>query len=136
MNAQTETFEDFAERIGADGAVSNQSISIYIPNKDCVGMEIGNQRAWVMEALTLLGEINGGATAMPPVEGTWLNDDGDLISENPIVVYSYVADEKHFLNSLDAIREFAHRLGRETNQGEIVVEFDGMFYRITEFDPE
>jgi len=27
-----------------------------------------------------------------------------------------------------------HRLGRETQQGEVAVEFDGRFYRITSFD--
>jgi hypothetical protein len=55
----------------AFGAVdsSSQCISIYVPNKDCQGAEIGNQRQWVLEAIHLLCEINGGATAMPPVEG-------------------------------------------------------------------
>jgi hypothetical protein len=32
----------------------------------------------------------------------------------------------------DAI--FLHRMGRETNQGEIAFEFDGRFYRIRNFD--
>ena len=32
--------------------------------------------------------------------------------------------------------EILHRMGRETNQGEIAFEFDGRFYRIRDFDQE
>lgn len=52
-----------------------------------------------------------------------------------MLVYTYIKPDK-FLKGLPELREFPHRLGRETNQGEIAVEFDGRFYRITEFDDE
>src|SRR4051794_38448105 len=42
--------------------------------KTALARKIGNQRKWVLEAIRLLSEINGGATAMPPVEGGWLSD--------------------------------------------------------------
>jgi hypothetical protein len=80
-----------------------------------------------------LSEINGGATAMPPVEGGWLNDQGEIIWENPVLVYSFIRPDP-FLSSLPRLREFLHRMGRETNQGEIAFEFDGRFYRIRNFD--
>jgi hypothetical protein len=38
-----------------------------------------------------------------------------------------------FVAGLPRLREFLHRLGRETNQGEIGFEFDGCFYRIRNF---
>jgi hypothetical protein len=50
-----------------------------------------------------------------------------------VVVYSYVKPGP-FLEELPRLRRFLHRLGRDTNQGEVVVEFDGRFYRITKFD--
>jgi len=71
---------------------------------------------------------------MPPVEGGWQNDEGDIIWENPVIVYSFIRPDA-FLASLPRIREFLHRMGRETNQGEIAVEFDRRFYRIRAFDP-
>lgn len=77
---------DLVLALGSDGGVSTQCFSIYIPNKDKVGREIGNQRKWILEAIQLLTEINGGASAMPPVEGAWQNDDGEVIWENPVVV--------------------------------------------------
>ena len=124
---------DLAGAFGADPGVSTQCLTLYIPNKDRHGREIGNQRKWVLEAIQLLSEINGGATAMPPVEGGWVDDDKRIIWENPVVVYSFVQSEK-FIESIPRIREFLHTLGRETDQGEIAFEFDREFFRIRKFD--
>ena len=52
--------------------VHGQRFSIYVPNKDREGAPV-EQRPWVEAALALLSKIGGGATAMPPVEGAWLN---------------------------------------------------------------
>jgi hypothetical protein len=125
---------DLGAALGADAGVSTQCFTVYVPNKDRDGKEIGNQRKWVLEAIRLLSEMNGGATAMPPVEGGWLNDQGEIIWENPVLVYSFIRPDQ-FLSQLPRLREFLHRMGRETNQGEIAFEFDGRFYRIRIFDP-
>ena len=127
---------DIAEAFGADGGVSTERISIYIPDKEQNDNEIGNQRKWVLEALRLLGQINGGATAMPPAEGVWLNDDGEEIQEHPVVVYSYVLSVEALVDGIPRIREFLHRMGRETNQGEIAFELAGQFLRIRQYDEE
>ena len=124
---------DIPTALGSDAGVSTQCFTIYVPNKDRHGNEIGNQRKWVLEASRLLSEINGGATAMPPVEGGWLNDEAEIIWENPVLVYSFIKPAE-FLANLARLREFLHRMGRETNQGEIAFEFDGRFYRIRHFD--
>jgi hypothetical protein len=125
---------DLAGAFGAEADVSTQSFAIYVPNKDREGREIGNQRKWVLEALELLGRLGGGATAMPPVEGVWLNPEkGEFVWENPVVVYSYIKPDD-FLPRLSELRAFLHRMGRETGQGEIVFEFDGRFFRTRVFD--
>jgi hypothetical protein len=131
--SQEDAAFDVVQAFGSDGGVSEQCFSIYIPNKDRADQEIGNQRKWVLEAIRLLSEINGGATAMPPVEGAWIDDDDRLIWENPVVVYSFLGPAR-FLENVPRIREFLHRLGRETNQGEIAFELDNFFYRIRAFD--
>ncbi|SRR5260370_11021198 len=125
---------DLASALGAEHAVSVQCFTVYIPNKDQNGKEIGNQRKWVLEAMQLLSAINGGATAMPPVEGGWMNDKGELIWEHPVVVYSFIRSDE-FLKNLARVREFLHRMGRETNQGEVAVELGDLFFRIRKFDP-
>jgi hypothetical protein len=130
--AQDDIELNLADALGAEDS-SSQCFSIYVPNKDCKGKEIGNQRQWVLEALRLLSEINRGATAMPPVEGGWLSDENEIVWENPVVVYSFIRPDEFVVN-LPRIREFLHRMGRETNQGEVAFEFDGRFYRIRKFD--
>ncbi|MGO9466229.1 MAG: hypothetical protein ACLQIB_45940 [Isosphaeraceae bacterium] len=124
---------DIAATFGAETDASTQAFSIYLPNKDRDGEEIGDQRRWVLEALRLLGAVGGGATAMPPVEGVWENADGQFVWENPVIVYSYIKPDQ-FIAHLPGLRSFLHRMGRETRQGEVVFEFDGRFYRIREFD--
>lgn len=48
-------------------------------------------------------------------------------------MYTYIIPDK-FEKNLNSLREFLHRFGRETNQGEVVFEFDGEFFRIREYD--
>ena len=70
---------------------------------------------------------------MPAVEGGWLRDDGRIVWERPVTVYTYI-DPDRFLERLPELRAFLHRLGRETNQGEVACLFAGAFYRIRDFD--
>ena len=124
---------DVAQELGADGDTSDQQISFYIPNQDAHHNPIPDQSIWVTEALELLAEINGGATAMPPVEGAWFNDEGEIVKDQPIIVYSFIRPAA-FVAAMGRIREFLHRMGRETNQGEVAFELNGVFYRIRHFD--
>ena len=39
--------EEFAESIGAEGRTSGQSFSVYVPDKDRHGNDLGNQRKWI-----------------------------------------------------------------------------------------
>ena len=128
-----EVLVNLAGALGADAGVAVQCFTVYIPNKDKNDQEIGTQRRWVLDALRLLSESNGGATAIP-VEGGWLNDEGQIILEHPVIVYSFVFRPDEFLKQLPRLRTFLHRLGRETNQGEVAFEFDDRFYGIRQFD--
>jgi hypothetical protein len=102
---------NMAEALGAERVFSVQCFTVYIPNKDKNNLEFGTQRMWVLEAIRLLTSVNGGATAVP-VEGGWANDEGKLILEEPVVVYSHLTDTDRFMSSLPEIRKFLHRMGR------------------------
>ena len=106
---------DLAAELGAQDNYSTQCFTIYIPNKDKNGKEFGTQRKWILEALGLLTELNGGATAMPQTEGVWGNEQGELIWEHPVVVYSFIRGDLFFAN-LARIREFLHRIRRHQAQ--------------------
>src|ERR1051326_2634552 len=87
---------NLAAALGAEAGVAVQCFTLYVPNKDKHDQEIGTQRRWVLDAIGLLSEINGGATAIP-VEGGWVNDEGKIILEHPVIVYSFVARPEEFV---------------------------------------
>jgi hypothetical protein len=119
---------NIAEAFGANDS-RTQRFSVYIPNKDQNGKPVQQER-WVNEALTLLSEICGGATAMPPVRGAWLNPDSQiLIFEEPVLVYSFIEPEA-FARRLGEIVALVQKIGIETNQGQMAIEFDGALYLI------
>jgi hypothetical protein len=135
--ADENTFEleiDIATATGAAAVPSTQCITLYIPDRDKHGKEIGNQRHWVLAAADLLAEVGGGFTIEPASEGGWLDPDTKtIVWDKTVQIYSYIKPE-NFVPFLPKLRGFLHRLGRETNQGEIAFEFDGRFYRLWNFE--
>ena len=125
---------DIGMELGATDAASTQRLMLYLPNKDRLGNELPDIARWATEAQGLLAQIGGGATAFPPAEGTWIPPDGEPLWEQTRMIYSFILPDR-FRELLRNLREFLHRFGRETNQGEVVVEFDGRFFRIREYDP-
>ncbi|MBS0540274.1 MAG: hypothetical protein JSR47_16015 [Proteobacteria bacterium] len=84
----------------------------------------------------MLAVIGGGATAMPPADGAWINPvTTKVIKEKVTLVYTYIDPDK-FEKNLSKLRAFLHRLGRETSQGEVVCEFADRLFRITKYDPK
>src|SRR6187549_304445 len=124
---------DLSRELGAGGGVSVQCLTLYIPDRDRVGNVLRDQRRWVLDGADLLAKIGGGVTIMPPVEGGWVTEAGEIVWEHPVLIYTFIRPT-HFRNSLPQLRDFLHTLGRETRQGEVGFEFDGQFYRITKLD--
>ena len=124
---------DLAEALGATEDASVERLTLYIPSRDRDGVEF-DATPWIEEALRLLSGIGGGATAMPPAEGAWLDpESGALVREKVVLAYTFL-DPDRFAERLPDLRRFLHRLGRETRQGEVVCDFDGVFYKITDYD--
>ena len=124
---------DIDKALGAEELPSSQRLCVYIPNKDKNGSDIRDYERWVNGAREILTRIGGGATALPPADGTWERANGDMLWEQTRLVYCFV-DPERFEATVNELRAFLHRFGRETNQGEVVVEFDGRFYRIRNYD--
>jgi len=125
---------DIASLLGAVQEPQLQVLSIFIPNKDKNNKVIDNHKKWVKEAIDILSSIGGGATAMPPADGSWLNSEtGNMILEKTTVIYSYVYPDK-FKENMQNLRNFLHKFGRESNQGEVVFEWDNQFFKIRKYD--
>jgi hypothetical protein len=125
---------DLGKELGATEEPSSQRLTLYVPNKDRNGGLILDHEGWCKEAQELLTAIGNGATAYPPVDGTWRKPDGSDLWEQTKIIYTYIEPDKLAANTA-RLREFLHRFGRETNQGQVVFEFDGGFWPIDRFDP-
>ncbi len=128
--------------LGAEVKPSIQQLTLYISHSDKDSKAVKNIHKWIKEAQTLLTIIGGGATALPPTDGTWLKKDidsikrlkdNDIVWEKTTIMHTYIYSDR-FKKNLKSLREFLHRFGRETNQGEVVFEFIGSLYRIRKFD--
>src|SRR4030042_3512183 len=121
-----------SEIFGAEEEPLLQRLTLYIPNKDKKGKEIKNLEYWVKEARKILTKIGRGSTTFPPSDGTWLPIDEyieeNIIWEKTIIIYTII-DPDLFKNNAIELRGFLHKFGKETNQGEVVFEFDGELYK-------
>src|SRR5215475_4280982 len=107
-------------------------VVVFVPSRDRDGQPV-DQDYWVDEVLTTLGRLFRGATAYPRGRGVWRDDarGGTLLIEEPVIVFSYVAEADLTSNALAALYRTLSRMGREANQGEIGVVIDGKYYGVT-----
>ena len=123
-----------AKLLGAIEEPSFQRLTLYIPDKDKHGKEIKKLKEWIKKAREILTLIGGGATALPPADGTWMNPENhEIIWEKTTMIYTYIDPDK-FEENVRSLRAFLHAFGHQTSQGEVVFEFDGRFYRIRKYD--
>jgi hypothetical protein len=109
-------------------------VVVFVPSKDRDGKPI-DQDYWVDEVLTALGQLFRGATAYPRGKGVWRDDErgGGLVREEPVLIFSYVAEEALTQDALATLARTLRRLGREANQGEVGIVIDGRYYGITDY---
>lgn len=124
---------DLAKELGAEEAFSTQKLCLYVPDKDKDGHDVPDYERWVKDAQEILSQIGRGTTALPPADGTWEMENGEILWERTRLVYCFIEADR-FEANVESLRIFLHRFGRETNQGEVVAEFDGQFYRIKAYD--
>src|SRR5919106_545366 len=81
----------------------------------------------VDEVLTTQGRLFRGATACPRGRGVWHDDErgGTLLQEEPVIVFSYVAEADLMTNALSRLYRTLSLMGRRANQGRMGVAIDG-----------
>ncbi|HEY6348956.1 MAG TPA: hypothetical protein VI636_06055 [Candidatus Angelobacter sp.] len=121
--------------LGASRPLGTLIIVLFVPSKDRNGSDIDHD-FWVTAALETLGKLFRGATAYPRARGVWRDDErgGDLRYEEPTIVTCY-ADPRALTDAARLqLRAFLHRLGRETNQGEVGIVIGSQYYGIAKYD--
>src|SRR5262245_37909764 len=96
---------DVAEELGAEEGFSTQKLCLYIPDKDKDGQKIPDHEDWVKEARQLLTRIGGGSTALPPADGTWETESGEILWEQTRFVYCFI-DADRFEANVRGLRDF------------------------------
>jgi hypothetical protein len=114
--------------------VGSSLVVLFVPSKDRDGQPI-DQEHWVDEVVRTLGRLFRGATAYPRGKGVWRDDQrgGALLTEEPVIVFSYAADADLTVEALTDLYRTLSRMGREAKQGEIGVVIDGKYYGITDY---
>lgn len=120
---------DWGERFAAakaEGAV----LVLFIPSVDRDEQPI-DQEHWESEALTVLGNLFGGATAFPQGRGVWRDDErgGRLVFDAPVIVQCYTSVEAIDEHAGD-LRDFLVRMGAETRQGAVGFVIDRTYLEI------
>lgn len=126
--------EGAAQALGASQPLGTVHLMIFVPSADRTGRRI--KASWTKPTLQTLGSLFRGATAYPRGLGVWRDDraGGKLVFDDTTIVFSYVAPMDLTAAALRELRIFLHRMGRETNQGEIGLVLDGHYIGITKFD--
>lgn len=132
--------ENIEKSLGSGPPAGTLQITLFVPTVDREGKPIapeGKGCFWREETLKVFGKLFRGATAFPPGRGVWRDDErgGELVFDDTILITSYVDPDVLTGDILKYLRDFLHRLGRETNQGEVGIVIGGTYYGITCFDP-
>jgi hypothetical protein len=110
--------------------VESTLLVLFIPSHDRFESRIDQQK-WVNEALKVLGECFGGATAFPQGRGVWRDDarGGTLVYDEPVVIQCYTG-EGLLEERAGTLREFMVRMGTESGQGAVGLVIDRDYLEI------
>jgi hypothetical protein len=120
---------EHVRKLGASKSASALLV-LFIPSVDRHDKPIVQAR-WVDEALRVLGQLFGGATAFPKGRGVWRDEarGGRLVYDRPVVIQCYTTGRligKH----AGELRGFLLRMGNETKQGAVGVVIDRDYLEI------
>jgi hypothetical protein len=122
--------------LGANRAVGTSEVLLFVPSVTRDRTPI-NQKEWVDQALSVMGQLFRGATAFPPGRGVWRDGErgGELVFDDTVMITSY-ADPEVIASetTLPELRRFLHRMGQEAGQGEVGLLVDGTYFDITKYD--
>ena len=127
---------DEADLLGAgDKTPKNSYVAVFVPSRTRSGYDI-DHASWVQEAVEVLSQLFGGATAVEGFGGWFDEECGQVLTERVSMVVSFISEEEWNRAKVRELRRFLHRMGRETEQGEVGLLVQNCFYRIVRFDDE
>ena len=116
------------------GERRNFVVTLFIPSQSRSG-DLLNHDSWCAQAIEVMARLFGGATVVQG-SGAWRDDDGGgtIKTEKISTVQSFMAESSWNSPTVQELAKFLHRMGRETDQGEIGLIVDGEYFPIREFN--
>lgn len=120
---------DVAALLGASKSASTLLV-LFVPSRDRWDRPI-DQEYGVEEALKVLGQSFGGATAFPQGRGVWRDDaqGGKLLLDEPVVIQCYTSEEA-LEEQAEPLRRVLVRMGAEAQQGAVGLVIDRQYLEI------
>jgi hypothetical protein len=114
-------------------------VVLFVPSVERNAITAINQDYWVTEALGILGQLFGGATAFPKAKGVWRDDamGGRLVMDEPVVIHCYTTPEDIAdPDRLARLGSFCRKMGREGHQGEVGLVIGDEYLAFRDFSKE
>ncbi|MBI1915920.1 MAG: hypothetical protein HYS12_14470 [Planctomycetes bacterium] len=109
-------------------------VILFIPSHDKKQKPLQDQPIWAGEAMDLFGRLYGGATAFQALEGVFLDNDGTLLRDKPILIESYVErQDVEDSARLQQLLDFARRMGKATRQAAVAIVIADVLHIIRHF---
>ena len=109
------------------GSGLEHRVAVYMPGTTRVdqGLPANEHDRWVSVAAEFLSGLFGGATTTR-VNGWWVTEQGNLVSETVTVIYAFCSDLS--LTDLQAVRQLAELVKLALEQESVAVEIDGELF--------
>lgn len=100
----------------------NCKVSVYVPSTCEVSKECDN-REQTLRTIRELSEMFGGATATPAVGG-WVCENGEVVTEQVQIVYSFCTSEQ-LQEHIGDVLGICERIKQEMSQEAVTLEING-----------
>lgn len=128
------TTDTFSALFGCEDLTpKDQFITVFVPSltRDKVPID---HNAWKIQAVKIMSKLFGGSTVIPGYGGWYDEEDNEVKTEDISMVVSFISNEECNKENMDELKQFLHKMGKETEQGEIGILLGNTFYRIREFE--
>src|SRR5262245_53414684 len=93
------------------------TVIVFIPSQARDNTRVADQDQWASEALDLRGKLYGGATGFKDLVGIYRDDDGELLTDEPIMIQSLAnREDVEKKENIEELAAFLKRMGKQTRQ--------------------
>ena len=100
----------------------DNKVSVYVPSTVNVDQRINNKKQ-VVSIIKQMSLLFGGATSYECVGG-WVADNGDIVTEQVNIVYSF-CDKKSLNNNLANVINICQQIKKDMKQEAVTLEVNG-----------